>query len=166
MVAGWSPYDPHVARWSDVEAAVPELAVSVRTLFDAHAHKTLATLRADGGPRISGTEAGFDDGELWWGSMSGAVKARDLVRDPRFALHSGSDDPPAWNGDAKVSGLAIEITDDDVRERVLGTHGSGGSYLFFADVLEVATVRLGDPADHLVLEFWHHARGYRRWTRT
>ena len=154
-----------MARWSEVEAAVPDLAATVRARFEAHRHKTIATLRADGGPRISGTEAGFDDGELWWGSMSGAVKARDLIRDPRFALHSGSDEPDAWNGDAKVSGLAIEVTDDGVRERLLGPHSSGDSYLFLADVRELATVRLGDPADHLVLEFWHHERGYRRWTR-
>ena len=155
-----------MARWEDVEAAVPELAAAVRELMDAHTHKTIATLRRDGSPRISGTEAKFEHGELWWGSMTGAVKALDLRRDPRFALHSGSEDPSEWPGDAKVSGRAIEVTDDAERERILGAeHAGGGAHLFLADIEEISTVRVGEPRDHLVLEHWHHERGYRRWTR-
>jgi hypothetical protein len=154
-----------MARWSEVETAVPELAAAVRELFEARVHKTLATLRSDGSPRISGTEAAFAEGELWWGSMEGAVKALDLLRDPRFALHSASEDPPSWGGDAKVAGLAIEVTDDATRRRILGPQNSAGAFLFFADVREISTVRAGDPADHLVLEHWHHERGHRRWTR-
>src|SRR5690242_608150 len=53
-----------VTAWQDVEQAVPEFAQRVRALFDAHTHKTIATLRADGSPRISGIEASFEDGEL------------------------------------------------------------------------------------------------------
>ena len=58
--------------------------------LDAHTHKTLATLRKDGSPRISGIECWEIDGDLWMGSMARAVKALDLQRDPRYALHSGS----------------------------------------------------------------------------
>ena len=36
--------------------------------------------------------------------MPGSRKGADLARDPRFALHSGSIDPPGWQGDAKLSG--------------------------------------------------------------
>lgn len=50
--------------WSDVEAEVPEIAALTRGFLDAHVHKTLATLRHDGSPRISGTEVAFADGEL------------------------------------------------------------------------------------------------------
>jgi hypothetical protein len=59
--------------WSDVEAEVPELATLARGFLDACIHKTLATLRHDGSPRISGTEIIFGDGELWLGSMWRAV---------------------------------------------------------------------------------------------
>src|SRR5687767_8137277 len=97
--------------WTDFETAAPELAAEVRRHLDAHTHKTLATIRRDGSPRISGTESTFKDGELWIGSMWEARKALDLRRDPRFALHSGSDDPPDWSGDAKVAGRVEEITD-------------------------------------------------------
>ena len=76
-----------MAAWKDVEQAEPEFAARVRRLFDAGRHKTIATLRADGSPRISGIECEFADGELRFGSMPGARKGADLRRDPRFALH-------------------------------------------------------------------------------
>src|SRR3954454_11877956 len=130
-------------------------------MLDAHVHKTLATLRRDGSPRISGTEVIFAEGDLWFGSMWAARKARDLQRDPRFALHSGSDDPPDWSGDAKLSGVAEEHTDDEaVFAAVIGgDKPPGPAHLFRCDIRELSVVRLGEPADHLVIESWHEGRG-------
>ena len=71
-----------MASWSQIEAEAPDLAARAKAFFDAHVHKTLATIRRDGSPRISGSEVNFRDGELFIGSMSGAMKARDLQRDP------------------------------------------------------------------------------------
>src|SRR5690242_21915496 len=82
-----------MATWHEVEQSAPEFAQRIRTLFDAHRHKTIATVRADGSPRISGIEAVFEDGELVFGSMPNARKGADLRRDPRFALHSATVDP-------------------------------------------------------------------------
>jgi len=101
-----------VTAWQDVEQAEPAFAERVRALFDAHRHKTMATLRADGSPRISGIETVFEDGELVVGSMPNARKGADLRRDPRFALHSATVDPvegseAQWPGEAKISGRAI-----------------------------------------------------------
>ena len=101
--------------WSEFEAAAPELAARVRERLDAHTHKTLATVRRDGAPRISGIETRIEDGELWIGSMWHGVKALDLQRDPRFALHSGSDEPSEWKGDAKLAGIAEEVTQPETR---------------------------------------------------
>ena len=149
-----------MASWSEVEAQAPELTARARELFDAFTHKTMATLRRDGSPRISGTEVVFRDGELYIGSMWRAVKALDLQRDPRFALHSGSVDPPEWKGDAKVAGRFVEEElereDDDAEP----------SHRFRADVTELVVVRLGDPADHLVIESWHEGRGVESIRRT
>ena len=152
-----------MARWCDVETEAPELAAAARRHLDAFTHKTLATLRRDGSPRISGTECRLHDGDLWFGSMWRSVKALDLQRDPRFALHSGSADPPAWTGDAKLAGQVEEITDP---ERVAAINGEsappGSSHLFRADIVELVVVRLGDPADHIVIESWHEGRGVSR----
>jgi hypothetical protein len=152
-----------MASWREIEGEAPELAARARQIFDAHTHKTMATLRRDGAPRISGTEIQFADGEMWFGSMSNAVKALDLRRDPRFAIHSGSDDPPEWTADAKVAGRAEEITDPQARAARLGQMAEGGSHLFRAEITElVVTSVAGDPPDHLVIESWHPGRGVTR----
>jgi hypothetical protein len=152
-----------VPSWGEVEAQAPELAALARGFFDAHVHKTVATLRRDGSPRISGTEIDFAGGELWLGSMWQSLKALDLRHDARFALHSGSEDPPDWSGDAKVAGRVEEITDP---ERIAAINGEGAppgpSHLFRADVEELVVVRLGDPPDHIVIESWHAGRGVTR----
>jgi hypothetical protein len=144
--------------WSEFEAAAPRLAAAVRERLDAHKHKTIATIRRDGSPRISGTEAEISDGELWIGSMWQARKARDLQRDPRFALHSGSDEPDVWAGDAKLAGVAEEIA---------GEAGGGEpSHRFRLDLREVSTVGLDDARKHLVIEVWTPEKGVRTIKRT
>jgi Pyridoxamine 5'-phosphate oxidase len=153
--------------WSDFESAAPELAERVRRRLDAHTHKTLATLRRDGSPRISGTETKMADGELWIGSMWQALKARDLRRDPRFALHSGSDEPSEWTGDAKLAGVAEEITDPERVRAVNGRAASGGpSHLFRLDLREVSTVALDDARQALVITVWTPERGVRTLRRS
>jgi len=141
--------------WRDVERAAPEFAERVRTLFDGHRHKTIATLRADGSPRISGIEATFEDGELAFGSMPNARKGADLRRDPRFALHSATVDPvegreAQWPGEAKISGQAIALGPI--------TEGPAGDR-FHADIAEVVHTHLNEAATLLVVEWWTATRG-------
>jgi Pyridoxamine 5'-phosphate oxidase len=154
-----------MASWAEISAADPDFAARAQALLDARTHKTLATLRRDGSPRISGTETNFRDGEVWIGSMWQAVKALDLQRDPRYALHSGSDDPAAgWLGDAKIAGRAEEITDPD---RVREVNGSevGTSHLFRLDITELVVVHLSDDRKRLVIDSWHEGRGLSSLTR-
>jgi hypothetical protein len=159
-----------MATWDEVTAAVPELAGRARALFDAHRHKTMATLRRDGSPRISGTEAAFAEGDLWIGGMWRSVKALDLRRDPRLALHSASvdppDDPTGWPGDAKLAGRAEEITDRGRKAAVARATGGGEQpepyHLFRVDVTELVVTRIGDPPDHLEIEVWREGEGLRR----
>jgi hypothetical protein len=156
-----------MARWQTVEREAPELAAAVQRVFDAHKHKTMATLRADGGPRISGTEAQFHDGDIWFGSSSGARKAQDLLRDPRLALHSATVDPEMLDGDAKITGRALQVTDSAAVADFLGEeHRDAADYddarFFRVDVTEISLVRIGDPADHLVVESWREGRGVQR----
>jgi hypothetical protein len=153
-----------VASWTEFETAAPELAQRVQARLDAHTHKTMATLRSDGSPRISGTETNLAEGELWIGSMWQALKARDLQRDPRFALHSGSDDPEEWSGDAKLAGIAEEITDPE-RVREINGESSGPSHLFRLDLREVSTVGLDDERKALVIEVWTPEGGVRTMKR-
>ena len=147
-----------MTAWRDVERTEPEFARRVRMLFDAQRHKTLATIRADGSPRISGIEAAFEDGDLVFGSMPNSRKGADLRRDPRFALHSATTDPvegaeAAWPGEAKISGRAIPagpITDGPAGDR------------FRADIAEVVHTHLDEQASRLVVEWWTPGGGLRR----
>ena len=142
-----------MARWAEVLAAEPDLAARCRECFDAHVHKTIATLRRDGSPRISGIELIFAEGDAWVGSMRDAVKAVDLRRDPRYAIHGGSDDPPDWRGDAKFSGTAEEIFEQAVLDRVMlqasagareGEHRIREMHLFRLDLAELVKPGGGD----------------------
>ena len=146
----------HMPSWNEFEAAAPELAEQVRRRLDAHTHKTIATVRRDGSPRISGIETTFRDGELWIGSMWQARKARDLQRDPRFALHSGSDEPSEWQGDAKLAGVAEEITRPERADE-----DDDPSHLFRLDLREVSTVALNEKRDAIVIHVWTPDRGMR-----
>ena len=147
-----------MTKWHDVHQAEPEFAQRVRALFDAHKHKTIATLRTDGSPRISGIEAVFEDGELTFGSMPNARKGADLQRDPRFALHSATVDPvegseAEWPGEAKISGRAIAAGP---------VSGESDGDLYYADIAEVVHTHLNEEATLLVVEWWTPAHGLRR----
>jgi hypothetical protein len=147
-----------MTAWRDVERAEREFAQRVRALFDAHRHKTIATLRADGSPRISGIEVVFENGELMFGSMPNALKGADLRRDPRFALHSATVDPvqgreAQWPGEAKISGRAV------IAQPV--SEGSDGDR-FHADIADVVHTHLNQAATMLVVEWWTPTNGLQR----
>ena len=145
-----------MASWAEFEQAEPEFASRALELLTTRKHLTMATLRRDGSPRISGTEVQFADGELRIGSMPGSVKSRDLRRDARLALHGPTQDPGAggaWPGEAKVAG----------RARPLAL--AGGADFFAIDLHEVVVTRLDAERTRLVIESWKPGRGYRRRTR-
>jgi len=146
-----------MATWGDFAAAESEFAERVRALFDAGTNKTLATLRRDGSPRISGSELVIEDSRAHLGMMPGSRKLADVERDPRFALHSPTLEPPAepgaWAGEAKLAGTLLPV------EQI--GDGPPGSY-FELDLTEVVLTALAPSADRLAIESWHPGRGYRR----
>jgi hypothetical protein len=158
-----------MAAFADVENEQPEFAARVRACFDAHRHKILATLRADGAPRVSGIEAAFARGELWLAGMPRSVKFADLRRDPRMALHSGSDEPDTFTADAKVSGRAVEVVDPQERAafaEATGTPAGGDYELFRIDVEQVVLTAVAPEKDALVISSWRPGRGLAEVRRT
>jgi hypothetical protein len=153
--------------WDELNKEAPELAAAVERSFGQAKHKVMATLRADGSPRVSGTEVEFREGQIWIGSMPGARKARDLQRDPRVAIHGPTTDETMAVGDAKISGRAIEITDQGELEAFAAylkeQHEQAPPlpfHLFRIDVDEV--VRTTVAGDHLVIESWRAGKGVSR----
>jgi hypothetical protein len=144
-----------VASWGDVESAEPGFGARLRAIFDSRRHKSLATLRKDGSPRISGIEVEFMDGQVVLGMMPGSRKLEDVRRDPRLAIQAQSADPPesnpaAWLGDAKISGRGVELP--STGERPPGPR-------FWVDIEEVVLTHLDIGAKELVVESWHLGRG-------
>ena len=152
-----------MAAFADVESEEPEFAARVRAAFDARAHKVLATLRADGSPRVSGIEMSFVAGEPWLAGMPASVKFEDLRRDPRFALHSGSAEPDAFRADAKVSGRAILVTADSDRAAFAKDAGipveDMDFELFRVELEQVVLVALNEEKTALLISSWRPGRG-------
>ena len=150
-----------MASWQEFVAADEEFAADVRRCFTARKHATLATLRRDGSPRISGTEVEFaDDGEVYLGMMPDSRKLLDVLRDPRLAVHGPTQDPPegdpsTWPGEAKLAGRAVDVSDPEHLDK---------GHRFRIDVTEV--VHTAVERDHLVIRSWHPDRGVERRERT
>lgn len=146
-----------MSAWSGFESEAPELAARIRALFESGTNKTIATLRRDGAPRISGTELAFRDGEVTLGMMDASRKLADVLRDPRVAIHSPTLEPPStpgeWAGEAKLSGSLRAIPTPE--------GGVPGSY-FALDITEAVLTRVDDGAQLLVVESWHPGRGTQR----
>ena len=149
-----------MASWADVSEAAPDLAEKVVERFQANGLGLLATLRADGSPRISGIEPLFAMNELWFGMMPDSRKALDLLRDGRFALHSATIDKEVTYGDARIAGVAVSVEDEQefvrFREAFAANTGypppDGSFQLFRADVRELSLIKPG--GDHLDIDFW------------
>jgi hypothetical protein len=154
-----------MASWKEIEEGSAEFAAKVRGRFEAGTNKTLASLRADGSPRISATECKFEDGELTLGMMGASRKLIDVRRDSRVAIHSPTLEPPpepsaSWPGEAKLSGRLVEVpapADNTFEDAAF----------FRFDITEASITYLGgDPPDHLVIESWNPKEGWRVRTRT
>jgi Pyridoxamine 5'-phosphate oxidase len=159
-----------MASWSEVEDAAPELAERVKERFQSTGLGLLATLRADGSPRISGIEPLFALDELWLGMMHTSRKALDLQRDPRLALHNATEDKQVTNGDARISGRAVEVLEEDAFERFNRAFQGETGYsppppyhLFKVDVTELMFLKPG--GDHLVIETWRDGEDVKRTER-
>ena len=147
-----------MASWAEFAAAEPAFAREVAQRFAIRKHKTLATVRRDGAPRISGIEVEFGEGEVYLGMMPASRKLDDLQRDPRLALHSPTDDPPeghpgSWPGEAKISGRGVPVNAPD-------SPAQGAR--FRVDISDVVLTRLNDAGDRLVVDSWHPGRGRNR----
>ena len=148
-----------MASWGEFASAEPKFAGRIERVFEAHIHKTMATLRRDGSPRISGTEAVFREGELWLGGGTRSLKVRDLLRDPRVAVHSAPLDAKMVEGDAKLSGRVVEETDDAVIERAFEARPENATF-FRLEIDEAVLTRVVDEV-RLEVELWTPSGGLR-----
>ncbi len=138
------------AGWATVIAEAPELAAAVRARFAACPHHVLATVRASGAPRLSGTEVRVDDRAVSLGMMPASHKLADVRRDPRVELHSAPLEEDLAEGDAKLAGRLVDVADDEVSQ-------NGASFELAVDLVSLVRV----DRDQLVFSTWRAGHGPR-----
>jgi len=155
-------------RWDEFADACPELAQLGEERLRAHELCLLGTLRKNGYPRISPCEPDFVDGELMLGMMWRSPKALDLLRDPRCVVHSVVTTRMGTDGDFKLYGRAVDVTDDARRSRYRATIKARidwepeepNFHVFAIDVESAGFVIFGEERYGLA---WDPQRGLRRW---
>ena len=100
--------------WGDFAAAAPELAAFGEKRFE-HGVAYLATMTADGGPRVHPVTPLVGSGRLFLFMEPTSPKGHDLKRSRRYAMHSGVRNSDGDGGEFFVSGQAQFITDPALR---------------------------------------------------
>ncbi|MEV0543201.1 pyridoxamine 5'-phosphate oxidase family protein [Nocardia salmonicida] len=148
-----------------------EEAPSVAALFSRRHQATgklcmLATLRADGSPRISPIEPVIFEGMLVLAGMPNTRKFDDLARDPRFCLHTATVDTRVADGDAKLFGTVTDLQDETVHARFaqklfddsgFDIRGEKFDHFYIADLTGASTVEVID--DRLDITVWKPGAG-------
>jgi hypothetical protein len=149
-LAGFAVTLAGMSTWQEFTSEAGELAAEVRDRFERAKSHVLATVRRDGSPRVSGSEVDFVGPDLAFGSMLNAVKALDLRRDGRCAIHAH----PVDDGDAKVAGIAHEVTDPAVKATLAtGIEPPPGDFHAFRLELTEA-VLTSVVGNELVIRLW------------
>lgn len=151
-----------MTSWQTFVDAAPR----VSTIFSRRHQATgklclLATLRADGYPRICPIEPRVLAGELWVAGMPNTAKFRDLARDPRFCLHTATIDSAVTDGDAKIWGEVRNVADTAVHQQFadmlfddagIDVRGQHFDHLYAADIQGASAVE--HDGSHLTVTVW------------
>ena len=158
-----------MTTWPDFTADAPRIAAIFRRRHAAARNLCmLATLRADGSPRISPVEPRVFEDRLWIVGMPDTTKFRDLARDPRFCLHTATVDTMVTDGDVKLFGVVTDVRDPELHERFavalfedigLDLRGQAFDQFLRADVTGASAVEMIDG--HMEVTIWKPGEGER-----
>jgi Pyridoxamine 5'-phosphate oxidase len=125
-----------MASWQLLASQQPEMAAAGQKLLYQYGPGLafLATVRADGGPRLHPVCPTLVDGHLYAAILGASPKRRDLERDGRYALHTFSG--PEVDDEFYVTGHAVRADTAGVEACERGLARDGVT-----------------SADHVVFEF-------------
>jgi hypothetical protein len=149
-----------MASWGEFADARPEMAANGLALLEKFQIVYLATVRADGAPRVHPVSPFIIEGRLFVATPQGSPKARDQLRDGRYAIHMlpGKDD-----AEFRIRGCAHAVTDAATRAMVLerGPHYvKEHDHIFEYAIEEAATAyweKVGQPGTYPVRRSWRLA---------
>jgi hypothetical protein len=122
-------------NWAHFGAEAPHLEAFGRRRLERRI-AYLATIRTDGSPRVHPVSPFIGAGCLAIYTEPTSLKAADLRRDARYALHCGVEDNEGGAGEFYVTGHAEEITDARRRTEAFGWakaagYEAGDRHVFF-----------------------------------
>jgi hypothetical protein len=161
-------------NWATFSQATPELAQLFRERLDATGLALIGTIRKDGTPRISPLEADVFEDHLLLGMMWQSKKALDLLRDPRCLVHSVVSNKDGTEGEVKLRGRAVDVTDEGLRERsaqhtfdTTGWRPEEPYHLFALDIDDAGYIKFSGNGDQTI-KTWHaggqQRERLRKWT--
>lgn len=149
--------------WTKFAQEAPQTEAVFRRRIEATGLALMATLRADGSPRISPLEPLIGEDRVWLGMMPGSTKVTDLRRDPRLCIHTATADKDVADGDAKLFGRAVEADEADRPGYAAAFQAAtghdveampGGFDLFWVALTGASALVLGDDKQHLLITTW------------
>ena len=157
-------------NWLELVGAQPRLAGLGRERLLDRGVVLVATIRADGAPRLSPVEPFILDGVLWLCMLWGSTKAADLQRDPRILVHSVITSRDGGEGEFKIRGRALAEHDAGVQRRyaaavaaALGWDPEPGRFhLFAVDIGQVTFIRYDDATGDQHVAMWPPPREFIR----
>jgi phage I-like protein len=157
-----------MAGWRDLERGAPEIARLGMARLTAARVAMLGTLRSDGSPRISPVEPYALRGHLLVGAMAWSKKAHDLLRDPRYALHSAVSGPDNGEGELKLHGSARKAAPglgDAVAEAWWSTQPPEQAIVFSLAIATALFVEWDLEHGLMTVHRWTPQHGYHNTTR-
>ena len=149
--------------WHEFEDAAPQLAELGRRRFQATHVALLGTIRKDGSPRISPIEPYLILDHLLLGMLPSSHKALDLARDPRCTLHSSVSDVNGSEGEFKVDGRAVLVTDPALNhgdyEAWWTAKDASPSRVFSVDVASAAHIAWNIEKGEMTVLLWSPESG-------
>lgn len=158
-----------MTSWTDFTTGAPRISTIFRRRHAATGKLCLlATVRADGSPRISPIEPSVFEDRLWLIGMPDTTKFHDLHRDPRFCLHTATVDTQVGDGDAKLFGSVSDVRDTDLHQRFaqdlfdqsgFDLRGEVFGHFYEAHLTGASAVELVDG--HMEVTIWKPGEGER-----
>jgi hypothetical protein len=145
-----------VATWAEFAQAAPEIAAVGAELLAKHNLAYLATVRADGSPRVHPVAPVIVAGHLLVSTPKASPKAADQLRDPRCVLHM----LPGKNDDEfMIRGEARLVTDPELRAQAEAERHyiRPEDYLFEYHIEAAMSAyweHVGQPGTYPVRRFW------------
>ncbi|TMB70778.1 MAG: pyridoxamine 5'-phosphate oxidase [Chloroflexi bacterium] len=149
-----------MTSWGQFAEAAPELAAFGEERFRAAEVAYLATVRADGSPRVHPFTPILSDGRLFAFMEPTSPKGHDLRRDPRYSIHSLVTDQQGSDGEFLVSGRATMVDDAKVRTTTAeaAPYDPAERYVLFELSVEEAAATVYEGLEP-VRRRWRRAQG-------